>query len=132
MNNAAFRANFAKLLAAAGDKAALVVRKTALELQSSMIEMSPVDTGRFKGNWQAGVGGVNTDTSAAAGSDAKGRTAVVLEGWKPGQTIWLTNSLVYARKLEAGHSGQAPYGMVRLTVQNYSEALARAVREVKK
>ena len=131
MSNAAFKRDFAALLAKAGGKAVLVVRKTALDLQSQMIDMSPVLTGRFKGNWQAGVGGVNTDTSAAAGSDAKGRTAVVLEGWKPGQTIYLTNSLPYARPLEYGHSQQAPGGMVRLTVQNYSEALARAVLEVK-
>lgn len=131
MQNSIFKKNFAALLAKAGDKAALVVRKTALDLQGQMIEMSPVDTGRFKGNWQAGVGGVNTDTSAAAGSDAKGRTAVVLEGWKPGQTIYLTNSLSYARPLEYGHSKQAPGGVVRLTAQRYSEAVARAVQEVK-
>ncbi len=131
MSNAVFRANFAKLLAKAGDKADMVVRRTALELQSMMIERAPVDTGRFKGNFQAGVGAANTDTSAAPGSDAKGRTATTLQGWKPGQTIFLTNSLVYARRLENGWSKQAPSGFVRLTVQNYSRALAKAVSELK-
>lgn len=120
-----------KLCKRAGDKAEMVVRKTALELQSGMIERSPVDTGRFKSNWACGVGAVNTDTSAAPGTDAEGRTRTVLEGWKPGQTIWLTNSLVYARRLENGWSQQAPSGMVRLTVQSYSQALARAVASIK-
>lgn len=131
--NESFKRDFAALLKKAGDKAEMVVRKTALELQSSMIEMSPVDTGRFKGNWQCGVGGVNTDTSSGedkSGSGAIGRTQATLEGWKPGQTIALTNSLPYARRLEYGWSKQAPGGMVRLTVQNYSAALAKAVASI--
>jgi hypothetical protein len=131
MSNAAFKQNYARLLAKAGNKAELVVRKTAIELQSMMIARSPVDTGRFKGNWQAAIGTVNTDTSAAAGSDALGRTKTVLVGWKPGQTILLTNSMPYSIKLERGSSQQAPSGVVRLTVQNYSEALTRAVAELK-
>lgn len=131
--NESFKRDFAALLKKAGDKAEMVVRKTALELQSSMIEMSPVDTGRFKGNWQCGVGSVNTATDApedTSGAAAIGRTQTVLEGWKAGQTIALTNSLPYARRLEHGWSKQAPAGFVRLTVQNYGAALAKAVASI--
>lgn len=134
MSNEQFRRDFARLLQKAGEKADLVVRKTALDLQSSMIEMSPVDTGRFKGNWQCGVGSVNTATDApedTSGAAAIGRTQTVLEGWKPGQTITLSNSLPYARRLEYGWSKQAPGGMVRLTVANFSIALGNAVAELK-
>jgi len=130
MNNGAFRRDFAALLAKAGNKAELVVRKTALELQSGMVEKSPVDTGRFRSNWQCGIGALNADTGAAAGADPIGRTATTLQGWKPGQTIYLTNALPYAKRLENGWSQQAPSGMVRLTVQNYAQALAKAVREM--
>lgn len=123
-----------KICKRAGDKAEMVVRKTALELQSQMIERSPVDTGRFKGNWQCGIGSMNADTNAApdkSGQGALGRTAAVLQGWKPGQTIVLSNSLPYAKRLELGWSKQAPAGVVRLTVQNYSAALANAVAGLK-
>lgn len=130
MSNAAFKRHFAALLKKAGDNAEIVVRKTALELQGGMIEMSPVDTGRFKGNWQCGVGYVNADTNAAANSDAKGRTELALQSWKVGQTIFLSNSLPYARRLEYGWSKQSPGGMVRITVQNYSAALAKAVASI--
>lgn len=126
-----FAADLRKLCDRAGDKAEMVVRKTALELQSGMIERSPVDTGRFKSNWACGVGAVNTDTSAAPGTDAEGRARTVLEGWKPGQTIFLTNSLPYAARLERGWSKQAPSGMVRLTVQAYAQALKAAVESIK-
>lgn len=134
MSNAAFKRHFAALLKKAGDKAEIVVRKTALELQGGMIEMSPVDTGRFKGNFQCGIGAVNAYTESAedkTGASAIGRTRAAMSGWKPGQTIMLTNSLPYARRLEYGWSNQAPGGMVRLTVQNYSRALAKAVASTK-
>ena len=129
-----FAESLNKLCQRAGGKAELVVRRAALELQSGMIEKSPVDTGRFKGNFQCGVGAMNTSTSDAAdksGQGAVGRTETVLEGWKPGQTIWLTNSLPYARRLENGWSQQAPAGMVRLTVQAYSGAVKKAAESVK-
>ena len=55
----------------------------------------------------------------------------VLDQWTPGQTINLTNSMPYAKKLEDGSSTQAPSGVVRLAVQAYGDALAKAVSELK-
>lgn len=128
MSNEAFNRGFAALLRRAGERAEQVTRKVALDLQKSMIEMSPVDTGRFRGNWQCGINQANGDTTSQNNSDAAGRTESVLQGWKPGQKIMLTNSLPYSRKLEYGHSSQAPQGIVRLTVQKYGEYLAAAAR----
>ena len=136
IDNEAFKRDFAKILQKAGDKAEMVVRKTALQLQSSMIEMSPVDTGRFRGNWQCGIGSINANAGDAPHSDALGRTVAKLPEWKVGKTIWLTNSLPYAHVLEFGRengkpgSMQAPNGMVRITVQNYATALAAAARSI--
>jgi hypothetical protein len=130
MSNAAFKRNFARLLARVGDKADIVVRKTALELQASMVLKSPVDTGRFRGNWQCGIGGVDTGTASGedkTGAGSIGRTTTALAGWRPGLTIWLTNSLPYSRRLEHGWSRQAPQGMVKLTVVEYGQHLRRAV-----
>lgn len=78
-----FAADLNKLCERAGEKAALVVRRAALELQSGMIEKSPVDTGRFRSNFQCGIGALNKDTSAApekSGSSALGRTETTLQG----------------------------------------------------
>ena len=129
-----FAANLNKLCERAKDKAHVVVRKTAFELQGMMIDMSPVDTGRFRGNWQVGLGAINQSTSAAldpSGEATKGRAQAALQGWKPGQTIYLSNSLPYALRLERGWSQQAPSGVVRLTVQRYGDALAEAVKGLK-
>ena len=129
-----FAENLNKLCASAGEKAEMVVRRTALDLQSQMIERSPVGTGRFRGNWQVGIGAMNTDTGSGEdkiGSSAIGRAKTVLDGWKPGQTIILSNSLPYARRLEDGWSQQAPSGMVKLTIQAYGDALQKAVESMR-
>jgi hypothetical protein len=132
VSNAAFKADFAKILQKVSAKADLVVRKTALELQRSMIQMSPVLTGVFKGNWQCGIGSMNSANTDAANSDALGRTSAVLDGWKAGQTIWLTNSMPYARRLEYdAWSKQAPAGMVRLSVQNLEAYMKKAAESIK-
>lgn len=87
--------------------------------------------GRFKSNWQVGLGSMNASADSEPRSDALGRARVVLGGFKPGQTIFLTNNLPYAKKLEYGHSKQAPAGIVRLTVQDFSQAVKRAVDSTK-
>lgn len=142
-----FAENLNKLCERAKDNAHVVVRKTAFELQGMMIDTSPVRTGRFRSNWAVGLGAINTSADAApdkTGDSAKGRAQAALQGWEPGQTIYLSNSVSYARALEfglygkppgsangpktvGGYSQQASAGIVRLTVQRYSDALAEAV-----
>lgn len=111
-----------------------VVRETVLEMGSQMVLMSPMDTGRFRSNWMYGAGGINTATTTEAdpggGASVQRITAGVL-GWKPGEVMTITNSLPYARRLENGWSGQAPAGMVRVTIANFEAALSRALGEVK-
>ncbi|MCO5355062.1 HK97 gp10 family phage protein [Acidovorax kalamii] len=144
-----FAADLNKMCARAGDKAELVVRRTALELQSGMVEKSAVGDpsgwkgpapegytgGRFKGNWQVGIGVINTVTDSPldkGGESTIARAKIALENWKPGQTIYLSNSLPYGRRLEyEGWSAQCPAGMVRLTVQAYSDAVKKAVESIK-
>ncbi|HNB45358.1 MAG TPA: hypothetical protein PLL72_14240 [Burkholderiaceae bacterium] len=91
--------------------------------------------GRFRANWQVGIGSVNDDTSAppdASGQAALGRASAVIATWATGSgTIWISNSLPYAKKLEFGYSKQAPGGMVRLTVQDFRQKFQQAVQEVK-
>ena len=107
----------------------LAVRKIALELFSRVILKSPVDTGRFRANWQVSIGSVPdgtlelTDASGTATiSKATARTA----GVKAGDVIFLVNNLPYAQRLEDGYSGQAPAGMVGLTVQEFQQ-IARQI-----
>lgn len=129
-----FAADLRALCERAGDKAEMVVRGAALELGGQMVDRSPVDTGRFKNAWVTSTGAA--DPSRPQGADKSGaRSLAVLNeriaAWKPGQTIWILNNLSYAKPLEYGHSQQAPSGIVRLTVQNYGEAISKAVALIK-
>lgn len=128
-----FAKDLAMLCQRAGERAEIVARKVALDLHGQMIERTPVDTGRAKGAWQVGVGAIDKSEGApdVSGTTALVRGAAKMEQWKPGQTIWITNHLPYAYRLEHGWSKQAPGGMVRLAVQNYAQAVAKAARELK-
>lgn len=108
----------------------LVVRKVALDLFSRVIQKSPVDTGRFKGNWQVAIGSIPGGTleinDKDGGATIAQATATAL-GLKAGDIIYLVNNLAYARKLEFGWSKQAPAGMVRLTVSEFGAVVNDAV-----
>lgn len=134
MSNALFKQRFSALLKRTGEKAETVTRKVAFDILSSVMRRSPVDTGRFRGNWMTALGTINTSTSGVAdksGGQALAQGASVLASFKPGQTIYMTNSLPYARRLEYGWSKQAPQGMVRLSVVEFSQFLQRAAEAVR-
>jgi len=106
----------------------LAVRKISLELFSRVILRSPVDTGRFRANWQVAIGSMPNGTlsledksGTATVSNATARSA----GVKAGDVIYLANNLPYAQRLEDGYSGQAPAGMVGLTVQEFQSIAAK-------
>jgi hypothetical protein len=112
-----------------------VVRKVGLDLASRVVLRSPVDTGRFRANWNVAFGRVDTLTTLSTdktGGKTIERVRVQLNGWQPGQDIYLTNSLPYAIPLEYGHSKkQAPLGMVRITVTEFQTFVDAAASEVR-
>jgi hypothetical protein len=133
MSNADFKRNFAALMQKAGRKAEMVVRASALSVGASLVRRTPVDTGRAKGNWVPGIGAANTSTSANSSGDAAvSAINQTLQAWRPGQTIYITNSLPYIKRLEDGWSKQAPAGMVRLTVVEWADSVRRAAEGIRK
>lgn len=109
----------------------LIVRKVTLDLGTALIQKSPVRSGRFKNNWQAGTGAVNLDVGAAndpSGTAAVTRLAAVVATAKAGGVIYVTNSLPYAVRLEYGWSSQAPGGMVRTTTAEFKTYLTKALQ----
>lgn len=109
-----------------------------------IIMRSPVDTGRFRGNWVVSFDsphdivvarddkGVVTQNGSGT-SSTKNAALVSLSStnWI-GRKAYLVNNLPYGVYLEYGTLGggpisqQAPYGMVRLTVNEYAEVLDQA------
>lgn len=113
----------------ARDRADLVVRKVALDVGSRVVMRSPVDTGRFRANWQYGVGQPNvtvTEGLDKGGTATIARIGAAAATVRLGDVIYLSNSLPYALRLEAGWSKQAPAGMVGLTVLEFQAAVDRS------
>lgn len=111
-----------------------VMRSVSLKLFSAIIKASPVDTGRFRGNWQ--TTGVTPATGLVAGVDPTGNKAVNsaatfitnAPGW---DTFTLTNNLPYAERLEYGRSKQAPTGIVRVNVIRFQQLINEEAAKVR-
>jgi len=97
------------------------IKKVAFSIFSSVVKMSPVDTGRFRGNWQVGIirpesVSLNIKDPSGGATLAKGFSEIASSTL--GDAIFINNNLPYARRLEDGYSGQAPQGMVAITLTN--------------
>lgn len=136
MDSETFGLDIARFVEKAKAAPEQVVRKVGLDLASRVVLRSPVDTGRFRANWNVAFGRVDTLTTPSTdktGGKTLERVRVQLNGWTPGQDIYLTNSLPYAIPLEYGWSKkQAPQGMVRITVAEFQTFVNAAVAELPK
>lgn len=130
-----FEVQIAEFVKRAKGNVDLVVRKIALDMFRRVVMKSPVDTGRFKGNWQCAIGSVPTGVlkiNDKDGTATMSRVQAAVMGLEAGQTIYLVNNLPYARPLEYGWSQQAPAGMVRTTIAEFNAVVNKAANEVPK
>lgn len=131
-----FTLDLRKFAEKAGNAADLVIKKICLDLTSSIVLKTPVDTGRARANWQASVGQPNN--SITTSTDKSGRAAIsaasTAANKAPGKIFYLTNNLSYIASLEfglysagpktiGGFSNQAPNGMVRISINEVQRAL---------
>lgn len=109
-----------------------IARKVTLDVFSAVVKRSPVDTGRFKGNWNASYGAPNYTVSQridktpllSTGKNIQ-RDALALP---VGGITFLSNGLPYAKRLEDGWSKQAPGGMVKLAQVEFSRFVDLATK----
>lgn len=113
----------------AGDIAEFM-QKTVFEIYKGVTIKSPVDTGRFKGNWNINIGAPNYTVQQSATSSPYGTAQSVtselfkIDGTKP---VYISNGLPYAAKLETGYSKQASIGMVDITLTEYRAFIAKQI-----
>jgi hypothetical protein len=113
----------------------LITRKIVLDIGTRLVERSPVDTGRFRANWQyatlgIGVPSFPVDRLDPTGADTIARIATQVRSMPAQNVHVLVNNLPYAIPLEQGWSKQAPYGMVGLTVLEFEAIVDGAAGEV--
>lgn len=124
-----------------------VMRQVSLKLFSAIIKASPVDTGRFRMNWQAASGG-NTAVGVNNGVDPSGSKAIfqmtsVVTRDPNWYEFTLANNLPYANVIEyggypgdgpntiGGFSKQAPQGVVRVNVLRFQQLIDEEAAKVR-
>jgi len=110
-----------------------IIRKAALELTSSIILDTPVDTGRARGAWLVSIDRENnskTDIQDKSGTTTISKAESSLNN-PIGRFIYIQNNLDYIVGLEYGKSKQAPNGMVRKNIIRFSKYLEESARNTK-
>jgi hypothetical protein len=115
-----FTADISRFIGKTEKSAEQAVRVICMELFSKVVLKSPVDSGRFRGNWFPSINYVSneiTESFDKTGTATIKRGKSIIWQYKLGDAaIYLTNNLPYAYRLETGYSKQAPSGMARLSV----------------
>jgi len=111
-----------------------IVRGVELALFSAVIDDTPVDMGRLKGNWMGSFGSPaqgTLETDDPNGSATKDKMmSLVTGGPKGGRLTYLANNLPYAMAIEYGHSTKkAPQGMVRKNVARFQTLVDEEVKK---
>lgn len=97
------------------------IRNITLELFNGIISDSPVDTGRFRGNWQTTQGSPaqgELDRLDKNGTLAKAEVKASMGGL--GSHTIMANNLPYAEVLEYGLYGTGPGATIKTTRDGYS------------
>ncbi|MAR55999.1 MAG: hypothetical protein CMM93_02345 [Rickettsiales bacterium] len=106
-------------------KLSKVVRLSALAVYGEVVKNTPVDTGRAKGNWWAGMNDVpatihdaeDKTSGASLQREAESKSREAIQAFKPGSKIYISNNLPYIRRLNDGYSKQAPASFVESAAQ---------------
>lgn len=123
---------FAELVQQDADEVFQIV---ATEVGKSVINLTPVDTGRALSNWNAGINApddVYRETEDPLDSKTSARLAGEFQSLKFGDTAYITNATPHVPFLEYGSSKQAPNGMIRITLARFNNIVQDAVSRVAK
>lgn len=100
-------------------------RKIAFQLFVDIVKLTPVDTGRARGNWNIAAIPITSvedfeGSPSGAASHATMKGMSILAKNTVGKPIFITNNVPYIWVLENGSSQQAPHGMVRTAVKRFT------------
>lgn len=121
-----FKADLNKIAELFNTTVGVARRRVGLLIFTGVVKKSPVKTGRFRASWHITEGSIDTSVRPE-GKHGPPHTPA-LGSPKDFDVTWITNNLPYAVPLEEGHSGQAPHGMVRVTLAEVEARLEAEVR----
>jgi hypothetical protein len=100
------------------------------ELMSSVINDTPVLTGRLRGNWQCSLDTAKSgQLGMRGGAEAVGEVQAVLKALEGDKAVVLANNLPYAARIEFdgwSHT-KAPAGMVRINLNRVAANIQKHI-----
>lgn len=110
-----------------------VIRKACIDLYRRIVERTPVDTGRAKGNWSLGVVpiapvGAFDNVSFDKVNAIINKNVSQFKFTLSDEVVYITNNLDYIEYLENGTSVQAPAGMVVVSLTEFQAHFTDALR----
>lgn len=121
-----------------------VLQTIAIKVGESVVTLSPVDTGRFRGNWQMTID--SPASSSLLRYDQDGHTTIAeiaakANSFTAGQIAYIQNHVLYGNDIEyglyngptskvtdEGFSRQAPAGVLRITESQFVKIVQDAIR----
>lgn len=107
------------------------LREIVVDLGATVVRLSPVLTGRFRGNWQMTVGAASNHSLATTDQEGDATVAQIkamAATLNPGEVAYIVNNLTYGINVEAtGWAVTPPYMPVRLTQVEFLGIVERAV-----
>lgn len=134
---ATFEKSIADWIDRADDKFSDVVSGTVIRATNAIVDLSPVDTGRFKANWQVTANAPaaqslnDYDQLGGETKSALARQARAVARSKATKVIYITNRLDYAADLEYGASKQAPAGVLGVVQARLGRYFEESVAEAR-
>jgi len=138
-NNAKFAIDLNKYIKVVDSQGNKEMRGAGLFALKGVMRKTPVDNGTARGNWNAGINSIDTmtrdDITNYANYGSYDRVAFqngsgVIDGFKNGDTINISNSMPYINRLEfTDHSTQGS-GMVRRTEKELIDKLKSRNKKV--
>ena len=97
-------------------------KELSTTLLSKIVTRTPVDTGRARGGWIVGIGNssIREGSLDRSGIPTINRGSAVIDRANINDRIFISNKVPYIRRLERGHSRQAPRGFVALSIAELS------------
>ena len=143
-----FTSDIEKFVKKTGANADKVVREVVLDIGKSLVMKTPVGDpkywkskppkgyvgGHARGNWQHSVGNrviEEIDCIDKSGQKSIDRIQQSIPQSAAGLVHYVQNSVPYIKRLEEGHSRQAPHGMVALTEIEFKDYMSKALAELK-
>lgn len=120
-----------------------ILQTIVIKVGESLVMLSPVDKGIFRGNWQLSIDETSANsltTVDQSGVATMAKIASKANSFTAGQMAYIQNHVLYGYDLEygtyngptakvtdEGFSRQAPHGMVRITAAKFEHIVNQAI-----